>query len=184
MNKLLSITCVIVLTASFVRAQGISIGARAGLNLAKETYSGSGISVSPDGRTSFILGGYATVMFNGKMGLQPELFYSGTGASSVKINYLTLPVFLRYNVTDNFHFLVGPQFGVVVAAKDDTGADIKDQINSSDFGVVPGVGVDIGPFNAGLRYSLGLSNIDKNASGYTIKNNIVQIVVGYRLFGK
>jgi hypothetical protein len=189
MKKLLSIAFVLALTAGFAQAQGISIGARAGLNLAKQTYSGSGITASPDGRTSFILGGYATIMFSDKLGLQPELFYSGTGASAgsavEKINYLTLPVFLRYNVTDNVHFLAGPQLGVLLSAKDDAGNDIKDQVNSSDFGIVPGVGVDFGPFNAGLRYSLGLSNIAKNASsGFTVKNNVFQVVVGYRLFGK
>lgn len=189
MKKLLSITSALALTICFANAQSFSIGARAGLNLAKQTISGSGVTASVDSRTSFILGGYATIMFNDKMGLQPELFYSGTGAkqgSAVeKINYLTLPVFFRYNVTDNVHFLAGPQLGFLVSAKDDTGADIKDQVNSTDFGIVPGIGVDFGPFNAGLRYSVGLSNIAKDATGgFTVKNNIFQIVAGYKLFGK
>jgi hypothetical protein len=187
MKKLLSITCAFALAISFANAQGFSLGVRAGLNSAKQTYSGSGVSISADSRTSFILGAYATLMFSDKLGLQPELFYSGTGASGSaenKINYLTLPVFLRYNITNNFHILAGPQLGVVVSAKDGAGNDIKDSVNSSDFGIVPGIGVDFGPFNAGLRYSLGLSNIDKSASGYTVKNNVFQVVVGYKLFGK
>ncbi|HTH55638.1 MAG TPA: porin family protein [Cyclobacteriaceae bacterium] len=189
MKKLLSITSALALTICLANAQSFSIGARAGLNLAKQTVSGSGVTASADSRTSFILGGYATIMFSDKLGLQPELFYSGTGAkqgSAVeKINYLTLPVFLRYNVTENFHLLAGPQLGFLLSAKDDAGNDIKDQVNSSDFGIVPGVGVDFGPFNAGLRYSLGLSNIAKSApSGFTVKNNIFQVVVGYKLFGK
>lgn len=192
MKRIITTVGLIALTIGFVNSQSISIGARAGLNLAKQTISGSGISASPDSRTSFILGGYATIMFNDNMGIQPELFYSGTGAKSgsatERINYLTLPIFFRYNVTKNVHFLGGPQIGILLSAKDESGGtttDIKDQVNSTDIGFVPGVGVDFGPFNAGLRYSIGLSNIAKNStSGFTVKNNIFQIVVGYKLFGK
>jgi len=131
-------------------------------------------------------------MFSDKMGVQPELFYSSLGAKSgsevLKTNYLSLPIFFRYNVTENFHFLAGPQFSMLLSAKDEVGGsstDIKDQLNSMDIGIVPGIGVDFGPFNAGLRYSIGVSNIAKDApSGYSVKNNVFQIVAGFKLFGK
>ena len=101
---------------------------------------------------------------------------------------MSLPVFLRYNVSDNFHFLVGPQLGILLAAKATSGgisADIKDSFNSTDFAAVVGLGLDFGPLNVGARYNIGLSNIEKDATGgETVKNMVFQIVAGYKLFGK
>jgi len=197
MKKLLLPFCLLLAGVVTTNAQGVAIGARAGLNLANQSISSSGVSVSPDSRLGFFVGAYAKIMVSDKIGVQPELFYSsvgskwpdaGSGVQTIKTDYLTLPVFFRYNVTDNFHLLAGPQFGILMSAsnKDNSGTnDIKDQLNSSDFSGVVGAGLDFGPLNAGLRYNFGLSNIEKNApSGETVKNNVFQIVAGFKLFGK
>jgi len=197
MKKLLLPVVLLAAGVITANAQGVGVGLRAGLNLANQSISASGVSVSPDSRLGFFVGGYAKIMFSEKMGIQPELFYSsvgskwpdaGSGVQTIKTDYLTLPVFFRYNITDNFHLLAGPQFGILMSAsnKDNSGTnDIKNQLNSSDFSGVVGAGLDFGPINAGLRYNFGLSNIEKNApSGETVKNNVFQIVAGFRLFGK
>lgn len=185
MKKLLSVVCMIVLAGTFAQAQNVSIGARGGLNSSTATFSGGGYTVAPSTRTSLMLGGYATIMFNDHLGLQPELFYLGNGYSSggstVKLNYLSLPVFIRYNITEMFHLMAGPQLGVLMAAKDGS-VDIKDQVNSSDFGISTGLGLDFSKFNAGVRYYAGMSNISKQ-SGQTVKNHAFEVVVGYKLFG-
>jgi hypothetical protein len=189
MKKLLSVICIVILGASYAQAQNVSIGARGGLNFSTVSMSGGGYTTAPTTRTSLMLGGYATIMFKDKMGLQPELFYLGNGYSqggyTVKLNYISLPVFFRYNITEMFHLMAGPQLGVLMAAKQTGGGatvDIKDQVNSSDFGIATGCGFDFGKFNAGARYYAGLSNIAK-ASGLTDKNHSFQLVVGYKLFG-
>lgn len=175
-------------------AQGVSIGLRGGLNIAKQKISNASFSFSSstNSLTSFVVGGYAKIMFKGKMGIQPELLYSrlggNGGATTVKTDYLSIPVFFRYNVFRQFHLLAGPQLGLLLSAKstDSSGTrDIMDLFNSFDFGGVVAAGVDFGPFNAGLRYNLGFSNISKDtSSGYVSKNTAFQIVVGYKLFGK
>jgi hypothetical protein len=195
MKKLLLPVCLLLAGVITAKAQGVAVGLRAGLNLANQSISASGVSVSPDMRVSFLAGAYAKIMVTGKIGVQPELFYSsvgakwpdsGSGVETIKTDYLTLPVFFRYNVTDNFHFLVGPQFGILMSANgtDNSGTyDIKDQLKSSDMSGVVGAGLDFGPLNAGLRYNFGLSNIN-NSGGSTVKNNVFQIVAGFKLFGK
>jgi len=192
MKKILFIVCLVFAVAA-ANAQGFSVGVRGGLNFSKETVSGSGTNVSFDSRTSILLGGYAKIMLPGKIGIQPELFYSAMGAKQgsdvERLNYLSLPVFFRYNVTDNVHFLVGPQISMLLSAKDIVSGqpdqDIKDQLNSSDFSGVAGIGVDFGPFNAGVRYTAGLSNIAKNTTGgFSVKNSAFQLVAGFKLFGK
>jgi hypothetical protein len=195
MKKLLLPICLFLAGVNTANAQSFSIGARAGLNFANISESGSG-SASYSTRTSFLLGGYLGIMFTEKMGLQPELFYSSVGASesnpssgttTLKLGYISIPVFFRYNFNDMFHILAGPQVGILASAKATNGGttiDFKDYTNSSDFSAVIGIGLDFGPINAGLRYSAGLSNISKNSGGTTDKNNVLQLVAGYRLFKK
>jgi len=186
MKKLLSVICIIILGASYAQAQNVSVGVRAGLNFSTVSVSGGGYTVAPSTRTRIILGGYGTIMFNDKIGLQPELFYLGNGytngGTTVKLNYVSLPVLFRYNITEMFHLLAGPQLGVLMSAKAGS-VDIKDGFNSSDFGIATGIGLDFGKFNAGVRYYAGLSNIDKTSSGLTEKNHSFQLMAGYKLFG-
>ena len=170
----------------------VSFGIKAGVNIANQAYKSSGISISPSSLAGFHGGVYLNAKF-GKFGLQPEAYFSMAGAKfdndKVNFNYISVPILFRYNVTDFLNLHLGPQFGILVSAKSTSGsitADIKDQANTLDFGVAGGIGLDL-PFglSAGLRYVAGLANIQKDTSGgETVKNNIFQIYVGYKLFGK
>ncbi|MBS1682850.1 MAG: PorT family protein [Bacteroidetes bacterium] len=184
------LVALISLSTSNTSAQDISLGARFGLNFANVSESGGGATTTYSTRTSILLGGYATIMFQKNMGIQPELFYFGSGAnyssSTLKFNYISLPVFFRYNFNEQFHLLVGPQLGILASAKVKSGnttVDVKDQTSGSDFGGAIGVGYDYEKFNFGIRYYNGFSNMSKNA-GTTDKNHSFQIVVGYKLWGK
>lgn len=182
---------------AFANAQSFSVGARAGLNIANQSFSYSGLSLSPDSKVGVIVGGYFKFMFTDNIGLQPELFYNSGGSSlsiqgsssDFSLSYISIPVFFRYNVNETIHFLAGPQLGILTSASQPSGGqsqDIKSDLKSTDFGGTFGVGADFGPFNAGLRYNFSLSNIGNdsgNFSGGTVKNTAFQIVAGYRLFG-
>ena len=177
-------------TASW--AQGVSFGIKAGLNFAKESATISGISLNSDNLTSFHGGVYAKIMFNESFGLQPELLYSGQGGSfssgstsnDDKFAYLNVPVMLRYNITPVFNLQAGPQLGLLMSATSG-GTDVKAQMKSTDFAAAFGLGVDLPMgLNFAARYIAGLSDIQANSSsGATLKNQVIQISVGYKLFG-
>lgn len=104
--------------------------------------------------------------------------------------YLTVPVMVRYNPVKIFNIHAGPQFGFLMSAKqkfDGDSQDIKDSMKGLDLGLGIGAGVDL-PMGLGLsaRYVLGLSNIAEEADGAegTLKNNVVQLSVSYKLFGE
>jgi hypothetical protein len=169
-------------------AQGASFGIKGGLNLAKETATGSGLSISSDSRTSFHFGVYTTIMFSDKFGLQPELLYSGQGAgsgsSADKFSYLAIPIMLKYHVNPIFSLQAGPQLGFLMSATS-AGTDVKDQMNSTDFAGAFGLGVDLPMgLNFAARYVPGFSNILKSTpSGVTLKNETIQISVGFTIVG-
>ncbi|HEY9047756.1 MAG TPA: porin family protein [Ohtaekwangia sp.] len=172
-------------------AQGLSGGVKAGLNLANQTFSGNGYTSSPGFLPSIHGGVYVTLMFTDHFGLQPELLYSGQGAKSgdvkLKLNYVTIPILLRYNVNDILSFHAGPQFGVLLSAKSKVGSnstDVKDQLKGSDVGAAIGIGVDLPmKLNFAFRFVKGFSDINDVTDSYKQKNYILQFSVGYKLFG-
>ena len=172
--------------------QEISGGVKAGLNLANQTFSGNGYTTSPSFLPGIHGGAYVTMMFSDHLGLQPEVLYSAQGAKSgdqkYKINYVNIPVLVRYNITDLFSIHAGPQFGLLTSAKFASGSnetDVKDQIKGSDIGIAAGVGFDLPmKLNFSARFIQGLTNINDTGSSTNTKNYNLQLSVGYKLFGK
>lgn len=177
--KKVFLSAVIVLLSSACFAQ-FTGGIRAGLNLADM----SGDDVDVDMKAGFQVGLYFVGNLSEKLAVQPELVYSALGGKddeTFKVNYISIPLFLRYNINEMVNVHLGPQFNILTSAKyGDT--DVKDGLKGLDTGLALGVGLDFDAFNAGLRYYAGLTNINDEGDG-DLKNNAIQIVVGYRLFG-
>ena len=194
MKKILSLFAFLSLIAVGVNAQGISGGLKLGMNLANQTISSEGITVSPSFRTSIHAGGYVTAMLSEKFGVQPEVLYSGQGAKNgnfkFKANYITVPILLRYNFTQLFSIHAGPQIGILMSAKEEIeGAgdaeDVKDAFKGTDIGVAAGLGIDLPMgLNFGFRFVKGMTNIADSDDGFKQKNYAIQFSVGYKLFGK
>lgn len=178
-------------------AQGISGGLKLGANFASQKFSGDGVDLSLDGRTSLHGGFFLTIMVSETFGIQPELLYNSVGSKMdfgsddyvLQFDYLSVPVMFRYNPVPVFNIHAGPQFGFLLGAKgkmDGDSEDLKDGFKGLDLGLGVGAGVDL-PMGVGFsaRYVLGLTNIADDDSGdTTVKNSAVQISVSYKLFGK
>lgn len=122
--KKLILTCSILFLACCSFAQGISGGIKAGLNLADQKFSGDGFSIDTKVKPGVHVGGFLTVMFSEKLGLQPEVLFSMQGAKfdsdfldgQTNFNYLTVPVLVRYNISEMFSLHAGPQVGFLLSA--------------------------------------------------------------------
>ena len=178
------------LVTSFTAAWSqISLGVKAGVNLAGQTFSGGGYTTSPDFRPGILLGGYAHVKFNPHFGLQPEVYYSMQGAKSgpviYKADYINVPVLLRWNISENFNLHAGPQFGLLLTGKQSTSTAYSNY-KSLDVGAVFGLGIELPMnFNVGLRTVVGLIDVNNNPASVTkVHNFVIQAFVGYKLFGK
>lgn len=173
-----------------------AIGIKAGPNFAKIDADASA-GENYKSRTGFHGGAFALIKLT-KIGIQPEIIFSQQG-SKVKINsqdldanysYINIPVMLKVYLVAGLNIQVGPQFGFVASAKqetidalsgDVTKEDVKDQMKKSDISAGLGAGWDL-PFGLTVdaRYNLGLSKINDGGSG-DVKNQVFQVSLGYKL---
>jgi hypothetical protein len=114
---------------------------------------------------------------------------------TVKLNYLSIPLMFRYNV-GSVNLEAGPQLAFFMAGKvktkvewsymgesgSETETEDADGVNSLDLGLNIGVNKDFDKLNVGLRYSLGLTNI--NDGDDKVTNNVLQLSASYKLFEK
>jgi hypothetical protein len=168
-----------------------SIGLKGGLNLANV----SGDIEDNSMRTAFHVGAYATIKFGDKFGFQPEILYNSVGTkfkdpdfgdADLVMNYISVPLMLNYYINDMIALQAGPQISLLSSAdlKFDGGSiDYKDFVKGNDMGLNFGAMLNFGKLNATARYCLGLTDIDDTGSSDKVKNGVIQISLGFRLFG-
>lgn len=149
----------------FVNAQSTRFGVKGGLNISNFT----GYQEDVKSLAGFHIGGFAEIKAGKKFAIQPEFLfstqgttiegYNGDSNTSVKVNYLNIPILAKYYITDAFSVEAGPQIGFLLSAKS-RGEDINDLFKSTDYGLNLGIGYDFTEnFALGLRYTIGLSDI-------------------------
>ncbi len=146
-------------------------------------------------KVGFHVGAFAELGLSESFAIQPELLFSTQGASfeedgveaDYNLSYLTLPVLAKVKIGEVFNIHAGPQFGLLLSSEakfGDLEVDTKDENKSVDVGVAFGIGADL-PVGLTLaaRYNLGLTDIAEENQGEAVKNGVIQISVGYKLFG-
>lgn len=190
MKKITLLAIFSIISIVGLHAQGVGFGVKAGVNFANQDFEADGISVSPDGKTGFHFGAFASLMFSDKLGLQPEILYStkgsefdlgAAGSFETDLNYLEIPILLRFQPIEILSIHAGPQFGILASAEQD-GEDIKDSLKGSDLSLAVGSQVELPlGFVGGARYVLGLSDINDDSSSNTeVKNRTFQLFVGWK----
>lgn len=170
-------------------SQGIGLGIKGGANFANQDVS----NISVKTATNYHVGAYLNINFTKKWGITPEVQYSvygvkwddGTNLHDAKVNldYVSIPVMLRFKPIPLISLEAGPQFSILTKAHLETVGDIKDQLKNNDFGLAFGAGLHLPlGLNAGARYILGFTNI-ADVQSETAKNRVIQVYVGWTLFG-
>ncbi len=169
------ILLVVAMVAFGLTANAQKFGVKGGLNFSNITVNTSGLSASPDGRTSFYIGGLVDFTISEKFHIQPEVLFSSEGAKDADISFVNIPVMAKYYVAENFSLQAGPQIGFVVDAEGGT-----DGLETANFGLGLGAGYELeGGLFFDARYNFGLSNIAK-ADGFEVDTKSFQVGLGYR----
>ncbi|WP_106791278.1 porin family protein [Aquimarina sp. Aq78] len=167
------------------QSQEITYGVRLGANLS--SISSDDIPEDlKDSRFGIVAGFLAEVPINQKWSIQPEFQYSSLGNDdeSLRIDYLQLPILLKYNFTELFNVHIGPQVGLKIWEWEDN-STVETNFNTFNLSAVAGIGVRITEnFFADLRYGFGVSNViddEDIPGGAKGSNRNIQLSFGYKL---
>ncbi|HMR92756.1 MAG TPA: porin family protein [Chitinophagaceae bacterium] len=176
-----------------MQAQSVKLGLRAGLHLSNYRASSASATQLKD-RFGFDAAFLSEFRINRLFSIQAEAGYATYGIRykevyKVKYNqgYVVVPVLLKFNTTEGLSVFAGPQLGVLVAAKSQTSdsdesVNLKEYLKENDFFVVTGAEYDLkNGFSIGVRYSHGVSNINRDNPELSVKNRGLGFSVAYRL---
>ena len=179
MKKVLLIGLMFVAFQMSAQDKPLTFGVKAGANFSNLKIDFEDGGGSPDGATSFYIGGLVDFAISEKVHLQPELLYSIEGAKDADISYLNLPIMLKYYLIQGLNIQLGPQIGFLLDAEGGT-----DGLKSTNFAVNFGAAYELpGGFFVDARYNLGVSNILEEEPGFedlSLKTKGFQLGVGYR----
>lgn len=170
-----------------------SFGVRGGVNF----FNWGGDDASGNdytNRTGFHAGIYGNMFVTDGFAIEPGAYYSvkGTQAdiminSRAILNYIDVPILLRFYATDGFNIFAGPQGSILLGSKlegDAFGQTFTfdtDDINDLDAGVVFGLGFNmVNGINLQASYDLGLTPIFKESDA-NIYNRGFKISLGFSL---
>lgn len=179
---------------SVSNAQKFNFGGKAGANLTKI----NGQAFKDGYALGYHLGAFAEIDVTKKWGIQPEVLWnqtnttraSGTDAilnnwqqnrNNITLNYLTIPVLLRYNVGSLITLNAGPQFGILLNKNESLWANGKEAFKSGDFSLTGGATINIKMLRVYGRYNIGLNNINDVGTQDKWKSQQLQLGVGISL---
>ena len=177
----------LIFNLTFVKAQNVNIGFKGGINVSN--FNTSGYEKIP----GFHIGLFTELLIKDRYSLQPELLYSTQGSSKMtmgkeavtNLNYVDLPIMIKYRVLDNFNIEIGPEFGFLISEKthvDGKEIDTNDNFEDLDFGLNIGIAYSFESiFDLGVRYNYGFSEINAVKIDDKIKNEVIQLSFGIKL---
>lgn len=191
MKKFIISSIFLLAYVSNIHAQDVRYGFKGGVNLSNVASD----DLDHETLTSFHIGAVLEALFNEKIALQPEILYSKQGFKTsdfseeltYKLAYITIPVMVKYYVTEGLIVEAGPQMGFLHTAKiisesdgNSDAEDIKEGLRSNDFCFNFGLGYQLeNGWSLGARYNWGISNIVREQLNQNFKNRVVQLSIGY-----
>jgi len=193
-TKLVTLFSVLLLSQSMI-AQ-FHIGAKVGANISKV----EGKSFKQEFRYGYHVGGFAEIGLGKNFTLQPEVLYNQYSTTldsnykniyqnvfnpshqtSVKLNYLSIPILLNYKLLGPIYLQAGPQFGILLNQNKTLLQNGGEAFKSGDFSMLAGAQVKLSKFRITGRYAVGLNNINDIDDMDKWKNQVVQLSLGLAL---
>jgi hypothetical protein len=162
-------------------------------------------SMSGKGLQSVLTGGvqagvFAQRVFNKQWSIQPELLYTGyqvkkasdfmtyynlngnTSAGSNIPRYgISIPVLVRYELTDEFSLLAGPQYSYLFFTNENLLRTGEDAFKKSEFSFDAGGQYNTGNVSFSARFSKGISNVNNIDGRYPWRSNHIQIGIAVKI---
>ena len=128
-------------------------GIKSGVNISNIDYNIK--DASPEGKTGFYAGTFVDFDLSRSFHLQPEVIYSVEGIKDGSIDFINVPVVLKWFFVDNIQVHAGPQLGVVIDGEGGTNG-----LNSTVFSGVFGLGYETNSgFMIDTRFAMGATSV-------------------------
>lgn len=193
MKKTLALA-VILLGIKFGYAQNIALGFKVGANLTKIT----GKAFKEGYELGYNAGAFAEISISNDIGIQPEILFNQVNTrkasgidsiynswqqntSDLQLNYLTIPILLRINVTKAFILNVGPQYGILLNKNESLWSNGKEALKSGEFSMIGGFTVNAKSIRVFGRYIIGLNSINDLNNSDSWKSQQIHLGVGFKL---
>lgn len=161
----------------------------------------SGSNTNTDLRIGFNVAAFGDYFFSDRWSIKGKLVYDQKGwdkgfftnldngqsfETDYRLDYLTIPVMANWHFgkTRNWYLNFGPYAGFLLSAEESRfGTDLKEVMNSTDFGLALGIGVKI-PVTSKIKILIeadgqsGFSDIIKDNQGSSIMNSRSSINAG------
>lgn len=196
------------LQAAPAQAQGVEIGVKGGVNLAKFGGKDASSFINPSNLTGYTVGGFLNFGTGSILSFQPELLYTLKGTSyqiagmsaDLKLGYVDVPLLavlrtpLQGAMPIRPYLLAGPvlSFRADCSGKvsNDNGAvsgkcGDDTTVKTTDVGLTFGGGLGL-PMGAGsllldARYGMGLSKVFDADDSADVKNRALSFTLGYSI---
>jgi hypothetical protein len=148
----------------------VIFGVKSGINIATT----KDIITFPKNRVGWYIGGRSHIPIHKKLFLQPELLFSSKGYRyidlsdgkivAMRLNYLTVPILLGYEIDHKTKFVLGAELGYLAKAINYFNKENIDATSSFpprfDFGLDIGLAYNITKcFGAEIRYNYGFKGL-------------------------
>lgn len=189
--KIITMLFTAFLCGNAAQAQDFTFGPKVGYNNAKLEGKSWTEFHDTNSMSGFHVGAFAEIRFN-KFAIQPEVYYSSTSGKlkatsdnvehDFDLNYVNVPLMLKYYITNGIAIEAGPQAGFLTDSKVKfTDLDPNSpKFNDFDFSLNVGLSVNL-PLNfmISARYNAGMTNVIDEPN-VDWKNRVMQLSVGYR----
>jgi hypothetical protein len=194
-SKLIFSLAALLIVAASLQAQ-FTIGIKGGANVGKV----DGKSFKEQFRYGYHIGGFAEIGLGKKFMLQPEVLYNQystrldsnykaiyqniidpANATSIKLNYLSIPIILSYKFLGPISLQAGPQFGILIDQNKSFLKNGEAAFKNGDFSMLAGAQVKLGKLRVTGRYVIGLSNINDIDDKDKWKSQALQLSLGLTL---
>lgn len=173
--------------------QTFHFGAKADLNLYKITGEG----IKPGYTPGVQLGLFGSWDFTSKLGLQPELLYTQAystrdddfsakyvndynpdGSRHIKLNYISVPLLLKYNINRRFTINAGPEYSFLFYSNESLLMNNQHAFKRNNLSIVGGLTVNVKPVHFYGRFVQGVMNINGIDDRYNWKTQQLQVGMG------
>lgn len=161
-----------------------------------------------DARVGFHAGVYGQLFVTEGFAVQPELNFSTKGnrvtsnfgiidqETKFNLSYLDIPILAVFKLGNVAEIHAGPYWAYLVGASIDTDGDLGDDFveldrknfDNWDYGLVGGIGFNLGDVQLGARYNYGLNEIARSDGAKNLlgnaRNSVGQVYLAFNMAGK